>query len=99
MIKKIDADGSGDVNYSEFVNTALSDEKLLSEERLEKAFKVFDKDGDNTISVQEIRELLDACKQIDEKMVLRAIKDIDRVGKGKLSFQEFKALIKKLFSE
>ena len=47
MIKRIDADGSGDVNYSEFVDTAMSSEKLFSEERLEKAFKVFDKDGDN----------------------------------------------------
>ena len=36
LIKKIDADGSGDINYSEFVSTALSSEKLLSEEKLEK---------------------------------------------------------------
>ena len=28
LIKKIDADGSGDINYSEFVSTALSSEKL-----------------------------------------------------------------------
>lgn len=77
----------------------MSYDKLFSEENLEKAFKIFDKDGDATITVQEIREMLDACKQVDEKMVLRAIKDIDKLGKGKLSFQEFKALIKKLFQE
>ena len=97
MIKKIDADGSGDINYSEFINTAVSLEKLLSEERLEMTFRVFDKDGDNQISIKEIKELLEACKQVDEKMVLRAIKDIDKKAQGVLTFQEFKALIKRLF--
>lgn len=35
MIKKIDADGSGDINYSEFISTAVSMDKLFSDERLE----------------------------------------------------------------
>ncbi len=97
MIKRVDADGSGDINYSEFISTAVNLEKLFTGERLEKAFKVFDKDGDNSISIQEIKFLLDSAKVIDEKMVQRAIKDVDRAGKGKLSFAEFKAFIRKLF--
>ena len=75
----------------------MSMDKLFSEERLEKAFKVFDKDGDKQISIHEMKELLDPCKDIDEQMVGRAIQDVDKTGKGYLSFQEFKALIKKLF--
>jgi calcium-dependent protein kinase len=51
LIKKVDADGSGDINYSEFVNIAIPNDKLLSNDRLEKLFKVFDKDGDNEVSV------------------------------------------------
>jgi calcium-dependent protein kinase len=51
MIKRVDADGSGDINYSEFISTAVNLEKLFTGERLEKAFKVFDKDGDNSISI------------------------------------------------
>jgi calcium-dependent protein kinase len=47
LIKKVDADGSGDINYSEFISIAIPSEKLLSAEKLEKLFKVFDKDGDN----------------------------------------------------
>jgi Ca2+-binding EF-hand superfamily protein len=43
---------------------------------------VFDKDGDKTISIKEIKELLEVCKQIDEKMVQRAIKNIDKGTKG-----------------
>lgn len=98
MIKRVDADGSGDINYSEFINTALTNDKLLTDDRLEKAFKVFDKDGNNEITVAEIKDLLDACRQVDEKMVQRAIKDIDKIGKGKLTFAEFKKLIKTLFN-
>ena len=97
MIKKIDADGSGDINYTEFTSTAMTNEKLFTQERLNQAFKVFDKDGDNQISIQEMKELLDACRQVDEKMVQRATKEIDRAGKGYLTFEEFKNLIMKLF--
>ena len=79
MIRKCDADGSGDISYSEFINVAVSNEKLLSEERLSNAFNMFDKDGDNQVSILEIKELLDACKEIDEGMVSRAIKDVDKV--------------------
>lgn len=98
MIKRVDADGSGDINYSEFLQTAVANDKLLSDDRLEKAFKIFDKDGNNEITIAEIKELLDACRQVDEKMVQRATRDIDRIGKGKLSFAEFKKLIKNLFA-
>lgn len=51
MIKRVDADGSGDINYSEFLQTALTNDKLFTEDRLEKAFRVFDKDGNNEITI------------------------------------------------
>lgn len=97
MIRRVDADGSGDINYSEFIQIALDSDKLLSEDRLEKAFKLFDSDGNNEVTVQEVRQVLEACKSVDEKMVQRALKDVDKIGKGKLTFQEFKAFIKSLF--
>ena len=55
MIARVDADGSGDINYSEFINTAVSVEKLLSDDRLDKIFRVFDRDGNNEITVLEIK--------------------------------------------
>ena len=90
LIKRVDADGSGDINYSEFISVAVPQEKLLSAERLEKLFKVFDKDGDNEVTIQEIKMLLDACKMVDEKAIQRAIKEVDKIGRGKLTFREFK---------
>ena len=99
LIKRVDIDGSGDIDYNEFVNGAISTEKMLSEERLEKAFKLFDANGDNSISMQEIRAVLDQCKEVDESLVEKAIKDIGKTSAktASLSFQEFKLFIKKLF--
>jgi Ca2+-binding EF-hand superfamily protein len=51
MIARVDADGSGDINYSEFIETAFSMEKLLNDDRLEKTFRVFDRDGNNEITI------------------------------------------------
>ena len=46
----VDIDGSGEIDYSEFVNAAINRTKLLSTDRLKKAFGMFDKDGSGTIS-------------------------------------------------
>lgn len=46
LIKNVDADGSGEIDYSEWLMTAVSKEKLLSKENLQQAFNLFDKNGD-----------------------------------------------------
>ena len=40
-----DSDNSGEINYSEWLLTAIDREKLLSTQKLEGAFKMFDKDS------------------------------------------------------
>jgi hypothetical protein len=49
LIKHVDINGSGDIDYKEFVIGAFSVEKILTEDRLEKAFHLFDANGDNLI--------------------------------------------------
>lgn len=101
LIQRVDLDGSGDIDYNEFVNGAISTEKMLSDQRLENAFKLFDANGDNQISMQEIRAVLDTCKEVDEGLVEKAIKDIGKSTPTKnthLSLQDFKVFIKKLFA-
>jgi len=41
----IDADQSGKVDFTEFMVASLKEEKLLSRDRIEKAFKLIDEDG------------------------------------------------------
>ena len=58
----MDINGSGDIDYQEFIIGAFSVEKILTEDRLEKAFHLFDANGDNLISYQEIKSVLDTAK-------------------------------------
>ncbi|CDW76891.1 protein kinase domain containing protein [Stylonychia lemnae] len=97
IIKKIDADENGKINYAEFLMVAMNKEQLLTSDRLEAAFKMFDKNGDNEVSVEEIKEMFQNVKSVDEKMILRAMNEVDRRNRTSLKFHEFKLMIEKLF--
>lgn len=58
MFDLVDSDHSGFIDYSEFVVAAISDKALTSPEKLQLAFKMFDKDGSGVISANEIIEVL-----------------------------------------
>jgi len=43
IMKIVDTNNSGEINYSEFVTASINRQKLLSKEKLEIVFKMFDK--------------------------------------------------------
>jgi calcium-dependent protein kinase len=45
---------------------AIDKKKLLSKRRLEKIFKMFDKDGSGTISSDEIKQMFGSNQHMDE---------------------------------
>ena len=55
IFSKVDADGSGEIEYSEFVIATMNEKNLLSNNKLQTAFKMFDKDGGGTISTEEVK--------------------------------------------
>ena len=55
MFAKVDTDGSGEIEYSEFVVATMNEKNLLNNNKLQTAFKMFDKDGGGTISIEEIK--------------------------------------------
>lgn len=58
MFTKVDADNSGEIDYSEFVVATMNEKNLLSNNKLQTAFKMFDKDGGGSISTDEIKQVL-----------------------------------------
>ena len=70
--------------------------KLLSNEKLETAFNLFDKDNSGSISANEIKEVLGVGKNIDEKIWNDIVFEVDGNGDGEISFTEFKTMMQKL---
>ena len=55
LFKNVDADGNGELHYSEFVVATMNEKNLLSNNKLQAAFKMFDRDGGGSISTEEIK--------------------------------------------
>jgi len=57
IMKQVDTNGSGVIDYTEFVVATISRKSLLSKERMEAAFKMIDKDGSGYLELKEIKDL------------------------------------------
>lgn len=95
MFAKVDADGSGEIDYSEFVVATMNEKNLISNNKLQTAFKMFDKDGGGSISTDEIKQVLSFGQNLDEKVVNQIIEQVDANGDGEISFEEFAEMMKK----
>ena len=56
VMKAADVDGDGVIDYNEFVAATLNVNQLEKEELIAKAFKQFDTDGSNSISMEELEQ-------------------------------------------
>lgn len=60
------------------------------ENNLKAAFKYFDKDDDNQISFQELKEtLMEDNLMIDDEEITKLLMEIDLNADGKVDFEEF----------
>lgn len=57
IFKEIDFNNDGTINFSEFLTVNIQKEKLLNEETLDNAFKMFDIDGNGYITIDELKKL------------------------------------------
>jgi len=98
MFNAVDTDKSGFIDYSEFVVAAMNERQLTSNDKLQAAFKMFDKDGSGIISADEIKEVLQfgGSNTLSAQAVDTIIKQVDENGDGQISFEEFVAMMKKI---
>ncbi len=93
MFSKVDTDNSGEIDYSEFVIATMSEKQILHENKIQTAFKMFDKDGGGSISKEEIKQILSFGQSIDEDTVNQIMKQVDDNGDGEISYQEFSEMM------
>jgi calcium-dependent protein kinase len=96
MFNKVDTDKSGFIDYSEFVVAAMNENQLTSNEKLQAAFKMFDKDNSGSISADEIREVLSfgGTNPLSKESIDAIIKQVDENGDGDISYEEFVDMMK-----
>jgi len=96
LVAGLDVDGSGTVDYTEFLAATIDRKTSLTKEVLWSAFNVFDQNGDGKITPQELKSVLcapDVEKRICAENIGQVMKEVDSSGDGTIEFDEFVALM------
>ena len=100
MIKEVDMDNNGEIEFEEFVMLmsrnmgGADDEKALLE-----AFSIMDNDGSGAIDHQELKDILRSFSKMGETIpdeeIDFMIKEADIDGDGSISYEEFAKVMMK----
>ncbi|PWA31725.1 hypothetical protein CCH79_00006630 [Gambusia affinis] len=91
MIDEVDEDGSGTVDFDEFlvmmVRCMKDDSKGKTEEELAELFRMFDKNADGYIDLDELKMMLESTGEvITEDDIEELMKDGDKNNDGKIDY-------------
>merc|ERR1712110_1099647 len=101
--EQIDTDGSGVIDYTEFMAASMDKRKYMEEDVCWKAFKSLDMDSSGTLDREEIMRLLvgesvaDLVQcELTEHEVDEIMKEVDLNGDGKIDFDEFMVMMRRI---
>jgi len=87
VMRAVDSDGSGVIDYSEFIAATLTTKQYAREEVMWSAFRTFDLDGDGCITKAELASVLK--ENADSALIVEMIREVDTDGDGSIQFEEF----------
>ena len=101
MVNAMDTDGDGKIDYTEFITAAYNREMLLSKENLDIAFKMFDKDGNGQISMDELKAVFasGSASGKTEDVWQQIIASADTNNDGVIDFEEFEAAMMEVLKQ
>ncbi|KRX05898.1 Protein kinase-like domain [Pseudocohnilembus persalinus] len=98
IFENADTDNSGYIDYNEFVAAAMEKQDKFTDRKMQQVFNLFDKDGDGTITLDEIKQIF-TChidKLEDSNIWQEIAQDVDENGDGLISLEEFKKFMYKM---
>ena len=98
IMKEIDTNMSGDIDYTEFLSACMDYNKCLSKENLEDAFKLFDRDHSGTISAEELMDVLGQNADLPKEIWNEVLREADQNGDGVIDLREFVNLMTNKFN-
>ncbi len=99
IMSSVDADNNGYISYEEFIRATVDRTKIITDQKLESAFKLFDKNGDGFISAVEIKEVLGRDSLINDEIWNAVVKEVDVNGDGEISLEEFKKMMERILNK
>ena len=97
IVQKIDVDGSGTIDFREFLSATINTKRVVQDDVLRQAFNLFDivscflntyihdQDGDGTITKKELQRVLGGVFIMSEEQWEEFIKEVDTSGNGMVS--------------
>lgn len=83
------------ITYEEFITASMDRSKVLTEQKIDAAFRLFDKNGDGFISPLEIKNVIGKYSHQTDEYWMNLVKEVDQNGDGEISLDEFKSLMMK----
>ncbi|KAL6641951.1 hypothetical protein ACP70R_020132 [Stipagrostis hirtigluma subsp. patula] len=93
MIDEVDADGSGSIDFNEFLTLVARNAREAdagAEEEIREAFHVFDKDQNGFITRDELAQVMkNLGEKLAEEEIAEMLREADVDGDGQISYKEF----------
>lgn len=97
IMQEVDSDGSGNIDYTEFLAATLDKRMYIQEDVCWSAFRVFDRNGDGKISMEELQQVLcaqDVEEVVGTKAIAELMLEVDGNGDGFIDFKEFMTMMR-----
>ena len=93
IVKSMDFNSNGNIDYEEFIRICIPKERLFTEENLKNAFSMFDTENKGFITPQKIIDFIESTRHINENLKSQIKNEIMDISEEIIDFEEFKNLM------